>query len=86
MYLNIKLQIFRLGIHQNEIARALGVDESLLSKIIHGYREPSNMHRKQLAGLLKAEESWLFEKYDRALPEDLALPSLPDREEKENLS
>lgn len=77
MYLNIKLQIFRLGIHQIDIAKALGIDESVLSKIIHGYREPSKMQREQLAGFLKAEETWLFENYDRALPDRGALPSLP---------
>lgn len=65
MYPNLKLQIFRLGIHQNHIARSLGMDESLLSKIIHGYREPSHAQRKRLACFLKAEESWLFEKYQR---------------------
>ena len=64
MYPNLKLQIFKLGIHQNSIARALGIDESVLSKIIHGYREPSETQRKQLAGFLEVEESWLFEKYN----------------------
>jgi transcriptional regulator with XRE-family HTH domain len=85
MYLNIKLQILRLGIHQNNIARALGINESVLSKIIHGYREPSKTHREQLAAFLKAEESWLFENYDRALPDSVALPSLPTREDKEGI-
>ena len=86
MYLNIKLQIFRLGIHQNDIARALGIDESVLSKIIHGHREPSKTHREQLALFLKAEEAWLFENYYRALPDGVALPNLPTREEKEGIS
>jgi len=86
MYLNIKLQTFRLGIRQNDIARALGIDESVLSKIIHGYREPSKTLREQLAGLLKAEESWLFEKYECAVRNGTALPNLPTREEKEGIS
>jgi transcriptional regulator with XRE-family HTH domain len=68
MYLNIKLQVFRLGFHQIDIAKALGIDESVLSKIIHGYREPSKTQRMQLARYLNAEESWLFEKYDRGGP------------------
>jgi transcriptional regulator with XRE-family HTH domain len=67
MYLNIKLQVFRLGIRQNDIARELRIGESMLSKIIHGYREPSKAQRMQLARYLNAEESWLFEKYDRTL-------------------
>ena len=86
MYLNIKLQIFRLGIHQNDIARALGIDESVLSKIIHGYREPSKAHRERLAGLLKADENWLFENYARAVPEPLSLPSLSNGGEKDGVS
>ena len=86
MYLNIKLQIFRLGIHQNDIAKALGINESVLSKIIHGYREPSKAHRQQLAGFLKADENWLFESYERALSDRVSLPSHPNGEEKEGIS
>jgi transcriptional regulator with XRE-family HTH domain len=81
MYLNIKLQVFRLGCHQIDIAKALGIGESVLSKIIHGYREPSKTQRMQLAQYLNADESWLFEKYDRALRIPEAVPSLPPREE-----
>jgi transcriptional regulator with XRE-family HTH domain len=62
MYANIKLQIFRKGIHQNQLAQTLGMDETLLSKIIRGYREPSEAQRKQLAHCLNASEQWLFEK------------------------
>ena len=86
MYLNIKVQVFRLGIRQNDIARALQIDESVLSKIINGYREPSKTQREHLAGFLKAEESWLFEKYDRTLRNSAALPSLPSQEEKKGIS
>jgi transcriptional regulator with XRE-family HTH domain len=66
MYLNLKLQLFKLGIHQNRLARKLGIDETALSKIINGYREPSETQRKQLADFLGVEEKWLFEKYDDA--------------------
>jgi transcriptional regulator with XRE-family HTH domain len=62
MYANIKLQIFRKGIHQNQLARTLGMDETMLSKIIRGFREPSEAQRKQLANYLDASEQWLFEK------------------------
>ena len=62
MYANIKLQIFRKGIHQNQVARTLGMDETLLSKIIRGFREPSESQRKQLADYLESSEQWLFEK------------------------
>ena len=66
MYPNLKLQIFKLGIHQNRIARELGIDESVLSKIIHGYREPSISQRELISGYLKVEETWLFEKFEGA--------------------
>src|SRR5215467_6382763 len=63
MYPNLKLQIFRRGNHQNQLARVIGIDETVLSKIIHGYREPSPALRKMLAAHLEADENWLFEKY-----------------------
>jgi transcriptional regulator with XRE-family HTH domain len=66
MYPNLKLEIFRRGLHQNHLARNLGMDETLLSKIIHGYREPTAMQRRSLADHLAVEESWLFEKYEVA--------------------
>ncbi len=66
MYPNLKLEIFKRGIHQNHLARALGINEAILSKIIHGYREPSESQRKLIAGYLEIDERWLFEKYDGA--------------------
>ena len=66
MYPNLKLQLFRNAVRQNFLARELGIDESILSKIIHGYREPSKEQRESLANYLKVEEGWLFEKYEVA--------------------
>jgi transcriptional regulator with XRE-family HTH domain len=68
MYPNIKIQIFRKGIHQNQLARILGMDETLLSKIIRGYREPSEAQRKQLAEYLQVSEQWLFDKSESLGP------------------
>jgi transcriptional regulator with XRE-family HTH domain len=64
MYPNLKLQIFKLGIRQNQIARELKFCESQLSKIINGYREPSEGERKLLADYLNVEEGWLFEQHE----------------------
>ncbi len=64
MYPNLKLQIFKLGIRQNQIARELKFCESQLSKIINGYREPSDGERKLLASYLNVEEEWLFEQHE----------------------
>lgn len=66
MYPNLKLEIFRRGIHQNRLARTLGINEAILSKIIHGYREPSESQRKLIADYFQMDESWLFERYDAA--------------------
>lgn len=68
MYPNLKLQLFRNAVRQNFLARELGIDESILSKIIHGYREPSPEQRQMLSGYLGVEESWLFEKYENVSP------------------
>jgi len=46
----------------------LSKNESILSKIIHGYREPSVEQRQKLSGYLGVEESWLFEKYENVSP------------------
>jgi transcriptional regulator with XRE-family HTH domain len=67
MYPNLKLKIFLRGSHQNRLAKSVGIDETVLSKIIHGYRKPTTMQRKLLADFLEADEAWLFEQFD--LPE-----------------
>ncbi|HET7208500.1 MAG TPA: helix-turn-helix transcriptional regulator [Terriglobales bacterium] len=62
MYPNLKLQIWRSGIHQNQLARKVNIDETLLSRIINGYREPSAQLRARIAELLQADEGWLFQR------------------------
>ncbi len=64
MYANLKFEIFKRGLRQNHMARDLGLDETLLSKIIHGYREPTAAQRHSLALYLNVEENWLFEKFE----------------------
>ena len=49
MYPNLKLRIFTLGIRQNQMARELKICESQLSKIINGYREPSQAEKAVLS-------------------------------------
>jgi transcriptional regulator with XRE-family HTH domain len=61
MYPNLKLQIWRSGMRQNALARKLGLDESMLSRIVNGYRAPRPELRAQIAALLEKEEDWLFE-------------------------
>ena len=60
MYPNLKMEIWLSGIRQNRLARELEVDETLLSKVINGYREPSPELRAQLAEYFHKNENWLF--------------------------
>jgi transcriptional regulator with XRE-family HTH domain len=64
MFPNLKLKIFLRGSHQNRLAKRVGIDETVLSKIIHGYRKPTAEQKRLLAHFLEADESWLFEKFD----------------------
>ena len=64
MYPNLKLQIFKSGIHQNRLAQQLVLTDTVLSKIIHGYSQPTKEQRRLLAEYLSVDETWLFEKYD----------------------
>jgi len=73
MYPNLKLQLWKSGIRQNRLAQMLGVDETMLSKIVNGFREPSRELRGRIAVLLESQEEWLFEWV--APPE--SNPSLP---------
>ena len=66
MYPNLKLQIFKRGVRQNHLARQIGISDPILSKIIHGYRVPSEAERRLLAACLEADEDWLFEKFENA--------------------
>lgn len=83
MYPNLKLLIFKLGIHQNQLAREVEINETILSKIINGYREPSATQRKLLSSYLNVDESWLFEKFDGRPRRAPLVPMTPDTEEKD---
>lgn len=61
MYPNLKLQMWRSGVRQNRLAKLLGVHESVLSRVVNGFREPSQEMRQRIAGALHQDESWLFE-------------------------
>ena len=66
MYLNLKLQLFKTGMRQNRLAKLLGVDESVLSKIVNGFRQPGPETRRRIAVLLDCDEEWLFERAETA--------------------
>jgi transcriptional regulator with XRE-family HTH domain len=73
-------------VRQNFLARAVGIDESILSKIIHGYREPSKKQRQLLANYLGVEETWLFEKFEMASPARSAGNHASPQEQKEDIT
>lgn len=60
MYPNLKMEIWLSGVRQNRLARELRVDETVLSKVINGYREPSPELRTTLAQYFNKDETWLF--------------------------
>ena len=61
MYPNLKLQLWRAGIRQNRLAQLLGMDETMLSKVINGYRAASPELRGKIAIILQQDVVWLFE-------------------------
>jgi transcriptional regulator with XRE-family HTH domain len=66
MFPNLKMRLWTSGIRQNRLAQMLNVDETLLSKVINGYREPNVELRRRIAELLDADEQWLFERSRQA--------------------
>ncbi|HLH36831.1 MAG TPA: helix-turn-helix transcriptional regulator [Alloacidobacterium sp.] len=62
IYPNLKLRIYTSGLRQNRMAKMLGIDEAHLSKIINGFREPSDQLRTQIADILHCDPNWLFHK------------------------
>jgi transcriptional regulator with XRE-family HTH domain len=62
MYPNLKLQLWKSGLRQNRLAQMLGMDETALSRILNGFREPSEELRERVAALLESDKKWLFER------------------------
>lgn len=60
MYPNLKLQLWMSGIRQNRLAKMLNLDETTLSRIVNGFREPNQEIRGRIASLLQSDEGWLF--------------------------
>ncbi len=62
MYPNLKLQMWKCGIRQNRLARVLEIDETVLSKVVNGFREPSDDLRRRIALALDTDAAWLFKR------------------------
>jgi transcriptional regulator with XRE-family HTH domain len=74
MYPNLRIQLWKSGIRQNRLAKMLEMDETLLSRILNGFRQPSPEFRKKISALLKSDEVWLFEVAESAPLEQSELP------------
>ncbi len=61
MYPNLRIQLWKAGIRQNRLAKMLDMDETLLSRIVNGYREPNAEFRKKISAILESDEGWLFQ-------------------------
>jgi transcriptional regulator with XRE-family HTH domain len=61
VYPNLKLQLWKTGIRQNRLAQLLGMDETMLSRVVNGFRDPNPKLRVAIAKILECDERWLFE-------------------------
>lgn len=66
MYSNLKLQLWKSGIRQNQLAQMVSIDDTLLSKIVNGFRKPSPELKARISRVLQCDEAWLFEESQRA--------------------
>lgn len=67
MYPNLKLQMWKSGMRQNQLAQMLGMHETALSRIVNGYRPADAEVRAQIAAVLECDEAWLFEPREGAV-------------------
>jgi transcriptional regulator with XRE-family HTH domain len=74
MYPNLRIQLWKSGIRQNRLAKMLEMDETLLSRIVNGFRQPSPDFRKRISALLESDEAWLFQVVENTPPEFSAQP------------
>lgn len=65
MYGNLKLQLWKSGIRQNQLAQMVNIDDTLLSKIVNGFRRPSPELKARISKVLDCDETWLFEESRR---------------------
>jgi transcriptional regulator with XRE-family HTH domain len=61
MYPNLKFELWRSGMRQNRLAQMLKLDETVLSRIVNGFRKPCPEVMAKVAAALKRDQEWLFE-------------------------
>jgi transcriptional regulator with XRE-family HTH domain len=68
MYPNLKFEMWRSGMRQNRLARMLKLDETVLSRIVNGFRKPCPEVKAKVAAALNSDQDWLFQEIE---PEQL---------------
>lgn len=53
--------MWRAGIRQNRLAQMLQLDETTLSRIVNGFRQPCPEIKARIAEALDSDLDWLFE-------------------------
>jgi transcriptional regulator with XRE-family HTH domain len=46
------------------LAKLLNIDETILSRIINGFREPDSELKSKIANLLACDARWLFDRHE----------------------
>jgi transcriptional regulator with XRE-family HTH domain len=82
MYPNLKLYLWKTGIRQNQLAQWLNIHETLLSRIVNGYREPSPILRDKIATILHSDPNWLFKPSEKHLPESITEDIVREEEQR----
>jgi len=68
MYPNLKAALVAKGIRQVDLALALHIDETQMSRVLNGRRQASPGLRRRIAEILNANEKWLFSQAKRIPP------------------
>ena len=79
MYPNLRVELWRAKLRQNKLAKMFEMDETLLSRILNGYREPSPEFRKKISELLETDEAWLFQVESREIPKRTSAKAAGER-------
>ncbi len=61
MNVQLKMKLVRSGRTQIQIAHELGVSDSFLSKVVHGWIDPPEDFKSRLARVLGCKASEIFE-------------------------
>jgi transcriptional regulator with XRE-family HTH domain len=59
---NLKIKMQELGIRQIEMAAELGINDSLLNKILNGWRKPSEALSKKISAYIEKRRERLISK------------------------